>query len=109
GPPSTSSPSCALAAPQRTPPPPSVQQLRVLHVPYNRRHAPAAEHTQRNNVVPPLLPNHERNAQRVQAHVLHVLQPHADQFGRHALQLVVYLILVAAPQRRVAGGVPHSQ
>ncbi|RNC55754.1 hypothetical protein TcCL_ESM06745, partial [Trypanosoma cruzi] len=79
GPPSTRSPSCAPAAPQRPPPPPSVQQLRVLRVPHNPRHAPAAEHTQRHNVVPPLLHNHERNAQRVLAHVLHALQPHAGQ------------------------------
>ncbi|RNC32536.1 hypothetical protein TcCL_Unassigned04843, partial [Trypanosoma cruzi] len=77
----------------------SVKQLRVLH---NRRHAPAAQHTQRHNVVPPILHNHERNAQRVLAHVLHALQPNADQVGRHALQLLV--LLLVAPKRRVAGG-----
>ncbi|RNF11551.1 hypothetical protein TcG_09198 [Trypanosoma cruzi] len=49
------------------------QTARVLHLSHNRRHAPAA---QCHNVVPPLLPNHQRNAQRVPAHVLHVLQPH---------------------------------
>ncbi|RNC53427.1 hypothetical protein TcCL_ESM09251 [Trypanosoma cruzi] len=80
------------------------KQLRVLHVPHNRRHAPAAQHTQRHNVVPPLLHNHERNAQRVLAHVLHALETHADQVGRHALQLVVLVVLVA-PQIRVAGGI----
>ncbi|RNC52785.1 hypothetical protein TcCL_ESM09941 [Trypanosoma cruzi] len=90
GPPSTGSPSCAPAAPQRTPHPPSVQQLHVLH---NRRHAPAAQHTQRHNVVPPLLHNHERNAQRVLAHVPHALQPNADQVGRHAPHLVVLLLV----------------
>ncbi|RNC56266.1 hypothetical protein TcCL_ESM06198, partial [Trypanosoma cruzi] len=97
GPPTTGSPSCAPAAPQHPPPPPSVQQLHVLHVPHNRRHAPAAQHTQRHNVVPPLLHNHERNAQRVLAHVLHALQPHVDQVGRHALHLVVLLLLGADP------------
>ncbi|EKF32192.1 hypothetical protein MOQ_003962, partial [Trypanosoma cruzi marinkellei] len=71
GPPSTRSPSCAAAAPQRPPPPPPVKQLRVLHY-------------------------HERNAQRVLAHVLHALQPHADQVSRHALHLVV-LVVVADP------------
>ncbi|KAF5215850.1 hypothetical protein ECC02_010382 [Trypanosoma cruzi] len=63
-----------------------------------------ATNTLRHNVVPLLLSNHERNAQRVLAHVLHALQPHADQAGRHALQLVV-LVLFVAPQRRVAGGI----
>ncbi|EKF27968.1 hypothetical protein MOQ_008298, partial [Trypanosoma cruzi marinkellei] len=32
-------------SPQRTPPPPSAKQLRVLHVPHNRRHATAACNT----------------------------------------------------------------
>ncbi|EKF32172.1 hypothetical protein MOQ_003981 [Trypanosoma cruzi marinkellei] len=54
-----------------------------------------AQHTQHHNVVPPLLHN-ERNAQRVLAHVLHVLQPHADQVGRHALHLVVVLLVLGA-------------
>ncbi|RNC40171.1 hypothetical protein TcCL_NonESM10375 [Trypanosoma cruzi] len=94
---STRSPSCAPAAPQRTTPPPSVKQLRVLHVPHNRRHAPAAQHPQRHSVVPPLLSNHERNTQRVQAHVLHALQPQADQVGRHELHLVVLRVLGADP------------
>ncbi|EKF26384.1 hypothetical protein MOQ_009925, partial [Trypanosoma cruzi marinkellei] len=48
-------------------------------------------------------PIHERNAQRVLAHVLHALQPHADQAGSHALHLVALLVFVAAPQRRVTG------
>ncbi|RNC41560.1 hypothetical protein TcCL_NonESM08856 [Trypanosoma cruzi] len=75
----------------------SVKQLRVLHGPHNRRHAPAAQHPQRHNVVPPLLHNHERSAKRVLAHVLHALQPHADQAGRHAMQLVVLLVVGADP------------
>ncbi|ESS62633.1 hypothetical protein TCDM_09687 [Trypanosoma cruzi Dm28c] len=75
----------------------SVKQLRVHHAPHNRRHATAAEHPQRHNVVPPLLHNHERNAQRVLAHVLHAPQPPADQVGRHALHLVVLVVLVADP------------
>ncbi|ESS55531.1 hypothetical protein TCDM_12987 [Trypanosoma cruzi Dm28c] len=83
----------------------SVKQLRVHHVPHNRRHATAAQHTQRHNFVPPLLHNHERNAKRVLAHVLHALEPHADRVGRHALHLSVLVVLVAAPERRVAGGV----
>ncbi|RNC55455.1 hypothetical protein TcCL_ESM07051 [Trypanosoma cruzi] len=62
------------------------------------------QNTQRHNVVPLLLSNQKRSAQRVLAHVLHALQPHADQVGRHALQLVV-LVLFVAPQRRVAGGI----
>ncbi|RNC41575.1 hypothetical protein TcCL_NonESM08832 [Trypanosoma cruzi] len=94
---SKDSPSGPSAAPQCSPPPPSVKQLRVLHVPHNRRHAPATQHTQRHNVVPPLLPNHERNAQRVLSHVLHALQPPADQVGRHAQHLVVFLVLGADP------------
>ncbi|RNF09827.1 hypothetical protein TcG_09632 [Trypanosoma cruzi] len=80
-----------------------VKQLRVLHVLQNRRHATAAQHPQRHNFVPPILPNHERNAQRILAHVLHALLPHADQVDRHALQLVVLLLL--APKRRAAGGI----
>ncbi|RNC61541.1 hypothetical protein TcCL_ESM00827 [Trypanosoma cruzi] len=59
---------------------------------------PAAEHTQRHNVVPPLLPNHERNAQRVLAHVLHALEPPADQVGRHEMHLVNLLWVGADPQ-----------
>ncbi|RNC33248.1 hypothetical protein TcCL_Unassigned04072 [Trypanosoma cruzi] len=51
-----------------------------------------AQYTQRHNVVPPLCPNHEHNAQRVLAHVLHALQPHADQPHRHALHLVVLVV-----------------
>ncbi|ESS63181.1 hypothetical protein TCDM_09049 [Trypanosoma cruzi Dm28c] len=74
---------------------PPVEQLRVLHVPHNRRHAPAAEHTQRHNLVPPLLHNHERKAQRVLAHVLHAPQPPADQVVRHALHLSVLVVLGA--------------
>ncbi|RNC53034.1 hypothetical protein TcCL_ESM09681 [Trypanosoma cruzi] len=53
------------------------------------------QNTQRHNVVPPLLHNHERNTERVLAHVLHALQPPADQVGRHALYLVVLLVLGA--------------
>ncbi|RNF03763.1 hypothetical protein TcG_11010 [Trypanosoma cruzi] len=53
---------------------------------------PRPHNTQRHNVVLPLLHNHERSAQRVLAHVLHALQPHADQFGRHALHVVVLLL-----------------
>ncbi|EKF28600.1 hypothetical protein MOQ_007646, partial [Trypanosoma cruzi marinkellei] len=83
-------------SPQRLPPPPSAKQLRVLHVPHNRRHATAAQHPQRHNIVPPLLPNHGRNAQRILAHVLHALQPHTDQAGRHALHLFVVLLLLGA-------------
>ncbi|EKG02236.1 hypothetical protein TCSYLVIO_006745 [Trypanosoma cruzi] len=74
-----------------------VEQLRVLHVPHNRRHAPATQHTQRHNLVPPLLHKNERNAQRVLAHVLHAPQPPANQVGRHALHLVVLLVLGAHP------------
>ncbi|RNC43306.1 hypothetical protein TcCL_NonESM07017 [Trypanosoma cruzi] len=58
---------------------------------------PGAQHTQRHNVVAPLLHNHERRVQRVLAHVLHTLRPHADQAGRHALHLVVLLLHEADP------------
>ncbi|ESS61738.1 hypothetical protein TCDM_10658 [Trypanosoma cruzi Dm28c] len=75
----------------------SVKQLRVHHGSHNRRHALAAQHTQRHNVVPPLLHNHECSAQRVLAHVLHALQPPADQAGRHALHFVVLLLHEADP------------
>ncbi|RNC40339.1 hypothetical protein TcCL_NonESM10199 [Trypanosoma cruzi] len=51
-----------------------------------------AQHTQRQNVVPPLCPNHEHNAQRVMAHVCHALQTPADQPHRHALHLVVLVV-----------------
>ncbi|RNC60370.1 hypothetical protein TcCL_ESM01871 [Trypanosoma cruzi] len=54
-------------------------------------------------------PNHEHNAQRVLAHVLHALQPHADQVGCHELHLVVLFVIVAAPQNLVAGGVAVLQ
>ncbi|RNF09217.1 hypothetical protein TcG_09711, partial [Trypanosoma cruzi] len=63
----------------------------LSNVPHNRRHAPAAQHTQCHNVVPLLL-NHERRVQRVLAHVLHALQPHADRVGCHALHLVVLVL-----------------
>ncbi|ESS55831.1 hypothetical protein TCDM_12680 [Trypanosoma cruzi Dm28c] len=36
-------------------------------------------------------PNHQRNNQKVMAHVLHALQPHADQVGRHAPHLFLLL------------------
>ncbi|ESS55565.1 hypothetical protein TCDM_12954 [Trypanosoma cruzi Dm28c] len=74
-----------------------VEQLRVLHFPHNRRHAPATQHTQRHNLVPPLLHNHERNAQRVLAHVLHAPEPPTDQVGRHALHLSVLVVLGTHP------------
>ncbi|EKF29312.1 hypothetical protein MOQ_006911 [Trypanosoma cruzi marinkellei] len=89
--------SCAPAAPQRPPPPPSVQTAPCPPRPSQSPACPGhAQHTQRHNVVPPLLHNHERNAQRVLAHVLHVLQAHADQVGRHALHLVVVLLVLGA-------------
>ncbi|EKF99920.1 hypothetical protein TCSYLVIO_009154, partial [Trypanosoma cruzi] len=69
---------------QAAPCPPRPSQSPPCH-----RHA---QHTQRHNVVPPLCPNHEHNAQRVMAHVCHALQPHADQPHRHALLLVVLLV-----------------
>ncbi|KAF5216517.1 hypothetical protein ECC02_010711 [Trypanosoma cruzi] len=56
-----------------------------------------AQHTQRHDVVPPLLPNHERSTQLVLAHVLHALQPPADPPHRHALHLVVLIVLGADP------------
>ncbi|RNC37881.1 hypothetical protein TcCL_NonESM12932 [Trypanosoma cruzi] len=46
GPSHQTQPSCAPAAPQRTPPPPSVQQLRVRHFTHDRRNATAAQHAQ---------------------------------------------------------------
>ncbi|RNC40559.1 hypothetical protein TcCL_NonESM09954 [Trypanosoma cruzi] len=92
---SKGSPSCAPAAPQCSPPPPPSQTAPCPPRPHNRRHATAAQHPQRHNVVPPLLRNHERNTQRVLAHVLHALQPPTDQVGRHAQHLVVFLVLGA--------------
>ncbi|RNF07378.1 hypothetical protein TcG_10362 [Trypanosoma cruzi] len=79
--------------PLRPPPPPAVQQLRVIHFFHSLRHATATQHTQRHNVVPPLLPNHERNTQRILIHVL------------HALHVVLLLVFVAAPRSLAAGGI----
>ncbi|RNC33034.1 hypothetical protein TcCL_Unassigned04305 [Trypanosoma cruzi] len=92
GPSHHTQPSCATTAPQRTTPPSPVKQLRVRHVPHNRRHATAAQHTQRHNVVPPLRSNHEHSTQRVLAHFCHALQQPAGQPHRHALHLVVLVV-----------------
>ncbi|RNC40196.1 hypothetical protein TcCL_NonESM10344 [Trypanosoma cruzi] len=73
-----------------------VKRLRVL---YNRQHAPAAQHTQRHNVVPPPISNRERNTQRVPAHAPHALQPQADQVGRHQLRLVFLLQQTLSPSQ----------
>ncbi|RNF06832.1 hypothetical protein TcG_10618 [Trypanosoma cruzi] len=97
GPSHHTQPPCAPTAPQRPPPPPSPA---ASCPPRPSRSPPChgrAQHTQRHNFVPPLCPNHERNAQRVMAHVCHALQPHADQPHRHALHLVFVVVLGADP------------
>ncbi|EKF27646.1 hypothetical protein MOQ_008623, partial [Trypanosoma cruzi marinkellei] len=62
-----------------------------------------AQHTQHHNVVPPLLPNHERNAPRILALVPHALQPLTDQPHRHELQLVAHVLGADTPILSVHG------
>ncbi|RNC44286.1 hypothetical protein TcCL_NonESM05965, partial [Trypanosoma cruzi] len=95
GPSQHTQPSCAPAAPQRTPAPPS----RTAPCPHNRRHAPA-HNTHSATVSWRLCSTIMSNAKRVLAHVLHALQPHADQAGRHALHLVVLVVLVVGADPR---------
>ncbi|KAF5215004.1 hypothetical protein ECC02_012344 [Trypanosoma cruzi] len=103
GPSHRTQPSCAPAAPQRTPPPPSPAAPcppRPSQSPPCHRHA---QHTQRHNVVPPLFANDERSTQRVLAHVSHALQPHADQPHRHAPHLVVLVVGADTPILSIHG------
>ncbi|KAF8289701.1 hypothetical protein TcBrA4_0139460 [Trypanosoma cruzi] len=59
---------------------------------------------QRHNVVPPLLPMMSATPNAYLRTCSMRWKP-ADQVGRHELHLVVLVVLVAAPERRVAGGV----